>query len=86
MVYVDKLRDWGWRLGASCHLTADTLNELHAFAASVGMMPAWFQNGRSGPHYDLTASRRAKAIQLGAVELGDREFIKAIRKLKESAA
>lgn len=79
-VYVDKLRDWGWRLGASCHLIADTEAELHEFAARLGMRRAWFQtrNGRD-PHYDLTAGRRAKAVALGAVELEDREFVALLR-------
>lgn len=31
-VYVDQLRDFGWRYGRSCHLIADTLAELFAFA------------------------------------------------------
>lgn len=75
MVYVDRLRDWGWRLGPSCHLITDGDNEeLHAFAASLGLKRAWFQESTSGPHYDLTASRRKRAVELGAVELEDRPF------------
>jgi len=72
-VYVDKLHDWGWKLGPSCHLLpanqgAAALEELHAFAAKLGMKRQWFQNKR-WPHYDLVASRRARAVQLGAVEI-----------------
>lgn len=78
-VYVDKLRDWGWRLGPSCHLTADTLAELHAFARRLGLRRAWFQ-GRPGRwHYDLTASRRTAAVAAGAVELDDRAFLVVIK-------
>lgn len=73
-VYVDRLRDWGWRLGPSCHLAADSLDELHAFARRLGLKRAWFQDGRK-PHYDLTAGRREAAIRLGAVELDDRAFL-----------
>lgn len=72
--YVDKLRDWGWKLGPSCHLIADTNEELHAFAARLGMKRSWFQPAASGPHYDLVASKRALAVKLGAVELEDRPF------------
>ncbi len=79
MVYVDALRDYGWRLGKSCHLVADSDDELHAFAARVGMKRAWFQP-KSTPHYDLTASRRAKAVALGAVELDRSGFVALIRR------
>ena len=73
-VYVDVLRDWGWRLGPSCHLIADTNEELHIFARRLRLKREWFQKSSSGPHYDLTAAKRAKAVELGAVELDDREF------------
>jgi hypothetical protein len=80
VVYVDTLRDWGWRLGPSCHLAADTLAELHAFAARLGMRRSWFQPGRGRPHYDLTASRRAVAVRLGAVELAAPAIIPVMRR------
>ncbi|MFO0801448.1 MAG: DUF4031 domain-containing protein [Gemmataceae bacterium] len=79
MVYVDRLRDWGWRLGPSCHLAADTLEELHAFAARLGLKRAWFQAGRR-PHYDLTAKRREAAVKAGAVEVGDRAFLRLFKR------
>ncbi len=69
-VYVDELQryDHGPKClrGGSCHMMADTLEELHAMADAIGMKRTWFQP-LSSPHYDLTASRRAKAIALGAV-------------------
>jgi hypothetical protein len=85
MVYVDQLRDWGWRLGPSCHLIADTNEELHAFAARLGLKRAWFQAKSSGPHYDLTASKRAIAVRLGAVELEDRPFHAILRAWRDAA-
>lgn len=81
-VYVDPLRDWGWRLGPSCHLIADTLEELHSFAARLGLKRSWFQDKASGPHYDLTASKRSLAVRLGALETPDRGFHAILRKLK----
>jgi hypothetical protein len=85
-VYVDVLRNWGWRLGASCHLITDGPNEeLHAFAARIGLKRAWFQASRSGPHYDLTAKRRAAAVRLGAVELEDEPFHAILRRWREAA-
>lgn len=79
--YVDCLVRYGWKLGPSCHLIADSLDELHAFASRVGMRRAWFQP-KSSPHYDLTESRRQRAVQLGAIELDRAEFVAKIRELR----
>lgn len=54
-----------------CHLTADSDEELHEFAAQIGMRREWFQPNKRRPeanHYDLTEQRRAMAVRLGAVE------------------
>jgi hypothetical protein len=66
---------------AWCHLTADTQEELHEFAARLGLKRAYFQpgkplGGKPGPfwHYDLTAGKRAQAAGLGAVEVSAREM------------
>ena len=75
-VWVDGLRDWGWRLGPSCHLFADTPGELHRFASAIGLRPQWFQGHQRLWHYDLTARRRAKAVSLGAVEMGARASVR----------
>ncbi|KAG0776081.1 hypothetical protein G6F22_012829 [Rhizopus arrhizus] len=45
---------------------ADTLAELHAMAAQLGIPPRAFQNKASGAHDDVTAELRAQAIALGA--------------------
>jgi hypothetical protein len=84
-VYVDVLRDWGWRLGPSCHLIADSNEELHAFAALLGLRKEWFQRSSSGPHYDLTARKRAQAVRLGAIELADRPFHALLRHWSDAA-
>jgi hypothetical protein len=83
-VYVDQLYDYGWRLGASCQMIADSLDELHALANRVGLRRSWFQAPpkASFPHYDLTESRRTKAIALGAVSLSRREFVMKMRKFR----
>jgi len=60
-----------------CHLTADTQAELHAFAASIGLRRAWFQNKprtRGRWHYDVTESVRAKALTRGAVPVSWRDL------------
>lgn len=66
-----------------CHLVSDTSDEeLHAFAASIGMKRAWAQlpPKASTPHYDLTPSRRAAAVKAGAIEADRLTFVDAIRR------
>lgn len=90
MVYVDDLTpcipnpNWRWR--ESCHLIADTLEELHTFAASIGMRRAWFQNDSRLPHYDLNSKRRGVAVRQGAVQLSRREFVSKMRELSPAIA
>lgn len=71
-VYVDAIQEWGARPGfrysRSCHMYADTLAELHAMAAAIGMRREWFQDRDGFPHYDLVPSRRMRAVELGAVQ------------------
>lgn len=62
----------------SCHLMADTFEELHAFARKLGLKRAWFQPHPRWPHYDLTVRKRARAVELGAKEV-TRDFIPKIR-------
>lgn len=80
-VYVDPLMSHGWVLRGksiqSCHLLADSDEELHVLARRIGLRRSWFQQG-SRPHYDLVPSKRILAVQRGAIELkGDslREFM-----------
>lgn len=48
-----------------CHLLADSLAELHAFAEQLGLKKDWYRRG----HYDLVPPRRARALELGAIEV-----------------
>jgi len=82
-VYIDRLSDWGWRHGLSCHLIADSVSELIGFAASIGMRPEWFQP-RSSPHFDLTADKRLEAVRQGAIELDRRAFVAKLRELRQN--
>ena len=81
-VYVDKLVDYSWRHGPPCHLIADSVEELKEFAVQMGMRVEWFQP-RSSPHFDLTADGRNIAVQNGAIELTNREFVAKIRELRK---
>ncbi len=71
-VYVDPILRHGgsksFRWPRSCHMYADTLEELHAMAQAIGMKREWFQNDADHPHYDLVPARRIRAVELGAIE------------------
>jgi hypothetical protein len=72
---------WGWCGLKWCHLLADSTDELHRFAALLGIKRISFQGPpkTATPHYDLTAFERARAIALGAV-MCDREQIVVVRR------
>jgi len=84
-VYVDRLMNHGWVLRGrnvpNCHMFADSIEELHAMAETIGMKRSWFQDKPRFPHYDLTASRRESAIAHGAIDddLLNHENFKRIR-------
>lgn len=79
-VYVDKAI---YRVGRMimCHMISDDLHELHQMADLIGVSRRWFQNN-SVPHYDICKSKRALAIQFGAVECDRRNMVDAIRRIK----
>lgn len=85
-VYVDDLMTCipnpNWRWSKSCHLIADTVDELHVFARRIGMKRTWFQNDSRLPHYDLNENRRRVAVKEGAIELDRREFVNKMRELR----
>lgn len=80
MICVDDLvvclRNAKWKWPQSCHLFSDTYDtdELHAFAAKIGLKRMWFQNNPRLPHYDLTPRKRAEAICHGAKQVTSREL------------
>lgn len=89
-VYVDDMR-MPARVGRIearwSHLMADTDEELHRFAASIGLRRRWAQYpGTWKSHYDVTDSKRAQAIAAGAVQIGHRSpEVVALLRRKQSA-
>jgi len=77
-VYVDDAI-WDWQGRKWCHLLADDIDELHLFAARLGLHRLSYQGPpkTSAPHYDLTAYERRRAIALGA-KVCDRATIVAV--------
>lgn len=59
-----------------CHMTADTKDELHAFAAKIGRKRCWFHKGN---HYDLTEKFRSIAVSMGAKEVTPIEMSRLAR-------
>ncbi len=79
-VYVDNAV-FPWRGRRWAHLMADDLDELHAFAARLGLPRCAFQDKRSGAHYDIDSGLRARALALGAIAVSrseDRARMRAI--------
>lgn len=71
-VYVDPEFGHGgsatFRWLRSCHMYADTLEELMEFATKrLRLRADWFQDKRV-PHFDLTPNKRKQAVGMGAVE------------------
>lgn len=90
-VYVDSARipaTVGKVRGRWSHLTADTPEELHAFAAKIGLRREWFQaRCKFAPycpsladetcrhfHYDVVEARRVMAIKEGAQAISMRQL------------
>ena len=67
---------WPYRDRLWCHLVSDTsYDELHAFAARLGIPRRGFQ----GDHYDLPEDLRAAAVALGAQPVSGRELVTRLR-------
>lgn len=77
-VYVDDAR-LSWQGRNWCHLVADSVAELHAFAAQLGLRQEWFQDRTMYPHYDVTVNVQRRALVLGA-KMGNKRTIVACAK------
>lgn len=57
------------------HLVSDvSYDELHLFAADLGLPPRAFERD----HYDLPSHRYADAVRAGAVEVSSREVVRLL--------
>lgn len=63
-VYVDNMRAKFGRM-VMCHMIAMSEAELHDMADRIGIQRKWYQ----GDHYDISLSKRALAVENGAVEI-----------------
>lgn len=80
-VYVDNVRI-PHRGKLWCHMVADSLDELHAFARQLNIPPQGFHAEASYPHYDITLELREEAILLGALAGNRKQIIRCAKQLK----
>lgn len=67
---------WRWRGRRWAHLASDhSYAELHDIARRLGLKREWFQ----GDHYDIPATVRERAVDLGAEEVSARELVRRLR-------
>lgn len=65
MIYTDKI-----------HVVADTLEELHIFAQTVGISKNWYEGVRKGhPHYDIPKGK-LEIILKSAIIVRPREILR----------
>ena len=65
-------------------MIADSIDELIAFAESIGIRAEWFQP-KSSPHFDLTVELRHRAVRQGAIELDQRQLVAKLREIREKS-
>lgn len=68
-VYVDDMRAPFGRM-IMCHMIADTYEELMDMAQQIKVSARWIQYpGTYKEHFDICLSMRARAVELGAIEI-----------------
>jgi hypothetical protein len=90
MIFRDKAQpiaevrpEWA-HYGVYAHLCADTMEELHQVAKSIGLRREWFQDATSYPHYDLLGRAAiARADRLGVHVLERKEFFWRLRAARD---
>lgn len=70
-----------WKGKPRFHMTADSLEELHAFACAIQVNRCWFHRGARHPHYDITEAQRAVALKHGARAVSQRELVRVALKI-----
>ena len=84
-VYVDAAI-WEWQGLKWSHLLADDIDDLHRFAARLGIHRVSYQGPprTSVPHYDLTSYERQRAIALGAIACSREEIVAIVRRSRRA--
>ena len=84
-VYVDRMEAAFGRM-VMCHMIADTPDELHAMADRIGVARRWYQQPPKASfwHYDIAKSKRALAVEAGAIDCDRNTFVGHLRRIRES--
>lgn len=71
-----------------CHLLADDIDELHRFAAELGVKRTSYQGPpkTDAPHYDLTGYERRMALSRGAIACSRQEIVAVLRRVRPRRA
>jgi len=82
-VYVDDAI-WNFAGRKGCHLMADSEEELHRFAARLGVHRSSYQGPpkTAAPHYDITGFERDRAIRMGALAVSRAEILAVYRRVR----
>ncbi len=85
-VYVDEAENRFGRM-KMCHMLADDLAELMAMADKIGVARQWYQGFEkaSCPHFDIAKSKRALAIEQGAIVIGRHRLVEITRAIEAAA-
>ncbi len=70
-VYVDPLRSYPHKRKQYAHMIADTVEELHEFAESIGVRRHWYH----GDHYDIREADWIIAVDRGAIVVTSRALV-----------
>ena len=62
------------------HMVADSIDELHAFAAKLDLPDRAFHRGARHPHYDIPEDVCPRALALGARSITSRDAVRILRK------
>lgn len=85
-VYVDDMKA-NFKGYVMCHMLADATEELLAMADKLGAARQYIQNqGSPKEHFDIPFELRALAIQLGAIEISQRQAVEIVRAKRACAA
>ncbi len=85
--YVDE-PIWPWHGLRWCHLLADDVDELHRFAATLGLQRSSYQGPpkTASPHYDITGFERSRALTQGAIACDRHDIVMVLRRLRGERA
>lgn len=86
-VYVDDLMNYPTEKSMfkrSCHMIANSEEDLVAFGERIGLKRAWLQDaGTYRAHFDLTPGMRIKAVKAGAVEVTCMRLVEILRQMRQ---